>query len=340
MALEVGNLNLFGIDLRGLGRVWRNGWAEALKWKLFSWLSPSEPIRVLFQDGSESIRNGATALPADAGVPVAVAVALPEESVLLRQLILPRLAADELRQALELEVASVSPFPLDQVAWGWSSESRGDQLRICLAMAAQPHVADVLAGLKERLGGASPEVWANASAPVVLQGYGESGRAKRLIGARRRILAALSVVVVLLSVLAVTPVWQARARVFDAQVRYGLLENEVAPLVAARGQLSVANDRVRSIRALWHDRIDVPLLLETLTQSLPDDAFLSRIQIEGRKVRIVGQAENASQLMDALGMPGSSFRDVRAPSPISRVGGSSKENFVIDFVVADEEQPK
>lgn len=339
MAFEAGSWRLFGFDLMSLGSAVRSGWDEALRWPSLAWFSPDEPVRVLLPDGTEQRRLGATARPApEAAVPKTIAVVLPDAAVLIRDLMVPRLSGAELKQALALEVASISPFPLEQVAWGYSAAPDGDRLRVRLALAAQSHVAAHLDAQRERRGDVIPEVWAGSDVPVVIEGYGERARAGRLARQRWSILATLCLLGVLLVVLAATPVLQARARVFDAQARYAALETETAGVVASRNALSLANERVRAIGAYLQERPDIPRLLETLTLTLPDDAFLTRLEVQGRQVRLVGQARNASELMDALGARGSEFRDVRAPSPISRVAGSDKESFVIEFVLADEEQ--
>ncbi|NMG16183.1 PilN domain-containing protein [Aromatoleum bremense] len=339
MALEAGNPSLFGFDLRRIGQVWRNGWNEAFQWPSLAWLTPQEAIRVLMPDGGEALRLGASATPAPAGAEAAaLAVVLPEDSVLLREFRLPRLAGDELRQAVELEVLAVSPFPPDETVWGWRAEPAGAQVRVRLALAARSHVRTALAQEQARLAGAEPEIWAVADAPIVLQGYGEHGRLKRMHVARNRILLALAGAFVLMFALAVTPVLQARERVFDAQRQYAALETEVASLLGARNALAVGNERARALRAHLEQRQELPQLLELITQLLPDDAFLSRLEVQGRQVRIVGQAADAAQLMKILGAPSSPFRNVRAPSPISRAAGSNKENFVIEFVIPSEEK--
>jgi general secretion pathway protein L len=59
------------------------------------------------------------------------------------------------------------------------------------------------------------------------------------------------------------------------------------------------------------------------------------MEINGNIVRIVGQAENAAQLLQTLGAnPG--LRDVRAPSGLVRAPAGSKEGFTIEFRVAPE----
>ncbi len=338
MALEAGNLSLFGFDLRRIGRLWRDGWDEAFRWPALAWLSPREAVRVLLPDGGELLRVGATSQAAPVGAkPASVAVVLPDDSVLLRELSLPPLAGDELAQAVEFEVLAVSPFPLEQTVWGFDAQAEASQLRVRMALAAQAHVASALESAQPRSAGQQPEVWADAAAPIVLCGFGEALRVRRERRARMRILFALGAMMVLLMALAATPVLQARQQVFDAQRRYSGLEGDVAEVVAARNTLTVGAERAQAVRTHLAARPNLPVVLERLTELLPDDAFLTRLQVQGRQVRIVGQARDAAQLMRTLGGADSPFRDVRAPSPISRAGNSDKENFVIEFNVASTE---
>lgn len=336
MRFEARSWTLFGLDLPDFGRRWRNGWEEALRWSAFAWLSPEEPVRVLFPDGGEAVCLGPGLAPAPPGaVPRAVAVVLPESDALVRELALPRLTDGELRDALALEVAAINPFPPDQAVWGWRAEPEDDRLRVRLALAARREVDAHLEREVDRIAGAAVEVWAEGGTPVVLQGFAEHRRAARIVARRRQILAALVAALVLLFVLAATPVLQAGQRAVEAQARYEALKDDTADVTAARSELATANDRVRALRALVAERLDAAWLIETLSRILPDDAFLTRLEVRGRQVRITGQAANASQLMDALSAAGP-FRDVRAPSPISRPVGADRESFVIELVVADE----
>lgn len=341
MAAERNNYDLFGFDLRTIGKAWRDGWNELLAWPIMAWLSPQEPVRVLLPDGGEVLRLGASGVPAPASASArAVAVVLPQDSVLVRERILPPLAGTELRAAVELELAAITPFSPDQTVWGWRAQRQEKGVLVRLALASRSHVQAALGARLQALGATEAEVWASADEPVVLNGFGEHRRLDRLRRTRRNILALVACAYALVVGLVATPVLQARAKVFDAQVQYGLLESQVAGVVAARAELTSSNERIRTIRAFLDEHQDLPLLLEALTAALPDDASLTRLEVQGRQVRIVGQADNASQLMNVLGAPGSHFREVRAPSPISRTGNSTKESFVIDMVVATAEPPQ
>lgn len=338
MALEADSWRLFGLDLRALPRAWRRGWDEARHWPTFAWLSPQEPVRVLLPDGGEALRLGASATAAPPRAAArAEAVVLPDSMVLVRELVLPRLTDEDAREALALDVRAASPFPPEQTAWGWHARPAGDRLVVRVALAARAHVAACLERSRARLQGGEPEVWADGEAPVVLQGYGEGARAARRVRERRRIAAALAGATVLALALATTPVLQARERLLEAQARLAAMEAESARVIAARDALAQANERARALRAHLRERPDALHLLETLTVALPDAAYLTRLEIQGRQVRLSGQADNASELMDTLGARRALFRDVRAPFPISRAAGADKESFTIEFVLAGED---
>jgi general secretion pathway protein L len=79
--------------------------------------------------------------------------------------------------------------------------------------------------------------------------------------------------------------------------------------------------------------------LQLVTDALNDDASLLSLQIQGNKVNITGQAQNASLLMKQLdATPG--FRDVRAPAPATKPLGAVRESFTIEFNIDPEQLPK
>ena len=101
MAFEAGSLNLFGLDLTRAWAAFSAGWSEALRWRALSWLNPDQSVRLLRPDGTSVWRKGASALPAPAGNDAsAVAVLLPDDIVLYRELLLPDLGAAKVGPAL------------------------------------------------------------------------------------------------------------------------------------------------------------------------------------------------------------------------------------------------
>jgi general secretion pathway protein L len=335
IAFDRSSLRLFGVDLTTVPGYLRDGWAEALRWPAFRWLTPDEPIRVLQPDGTESVRHGVSARPITA--PAAVrfcAVELNEDTVLRRSLLLPRLTEEEVRQAVELDVRAASPFPEDELIWGYRVE-RGDRLRIEIAVTSRPLVERQIEALKPRLGDIAPEVWVGGEQPFVLPGYGESARLASSRRMRWALFGLLAVTALLLGALAVTPTLQLRERAVQAVQKSEELTRAVAPQVQMRDEIARLNEQIALLRKASEQRQDVVALIDLVTRQLPDDAVLNRLEISGATVRITGQADNAAQLLQALGS-NPAFREVRAPAGITRAPAGSKEGFTIEFRIGPE----
>lgn len=335
MALELGRLELFGLDLSRLWESFVAGWQDALRWPAFAWLTTEPAVLLHRADGSTEWRRGASSQPAAAGREGLQAIELPEEIVLYRELILPDLLPADLRRAAELEVELNSPFPLSELAWGMTQELLDDgRRRVRIAFAARKHVAACLfaRGLEQD----SCEVWADSDAPVVLPAYGEEKRLRIVRQHRRKIFVALAAVVGLLLVLAATPWYNGRAQVFDAQERHARLEAEVAPILLQREALLNSSTQLEAIREVFAGEADALAVLARLTALLPDDAYLTRLEVNGPQVRFAGIAANAARLVELLGRE-QGLSEVRTPTAISRTA-DGRESFTIEFQYRQEGQ--
>lgn len=335
MASARDNFNLFGLDLSTVPDYLRQGWSEAMNWSFFKWLMPAEPVRLLLPNVGDK-PGGESVWPAFARMEQATvsAVVLPDELVLRRRLRLPHLSGVAQRQALELEVRAASPFPLDEIVWGYRAEPDGNGVDVELAFAARAHVLDYLRLLQPAVNGSdpqqAPEVWVDAERPLLLEGFGESRRQRR---ERRRItqmLAMVALCLVLLFALAASPVLFQRAQVLDFNARFEAHSSEVAPVVADRDALGKRNLQLQTIAAYAEAHPDPRALLGKLSTLLPDTVYLTNLDIRGRAVTIGGIAENAASLMELLGAQ-PDFRDVRAPAAISRDPVSGRETFTVEF---------
>jgi general secretion pathway protein L len=335
VTLDRNSLRLFGVDLTTVPGYLRDGWAEALRWPAFRWLTPDEPIRVVQSDGTEAVRHGVSArsISPPASVRFA-AVELAEDTVLRRSLVLPRLTEEEVRQAVELDVRAASPFPDTEVVWGYRVE-RGDRLWVDIALTSRELIERQIDARKSQLGDIAPEVWVGGERPFVVPGYGE---AARLASARRNrwtLFGGLAVTAVLLAALAITPTIQLRERAREAVAKNDELSRSVAPQVQMRDEIVRLGEQIALLRKASEQRQDVVALLDLVTRQLPDDAVLNRLELAGSTVRITGQADNAAQLLQTLGA-NPAFREVRAPAGITRAPAGSKEGFTIEFRVSPE----
>jgi len=335
LTFDRSSMRLFGVDLATVPGYLRDGWAEALRWPAFRWLTPDEPIRVLGAGGVESIRAGVSArTTSSSSAPRFTAVELPEDLLLRRTLALPRLTEDEVRQAVELDVRNASPFAEDETVWGYAVE-RGERLRVEIALTSRRLVGRQIEALRAQLGEAQPEVWAAGTPPILIPGYGEPVRLAQERRTRWALFGLLAMTALLIVALAVTPTLQLHSRTLEAIASSEQVARELKPQVQARDELGRLSEQLRLLGNAAGGRQDVVALIDQITRQLPDDVAVTRLEITGGTVKIVGQADNASQLLQNLGA-NPMFRDVRAPGGIGRGPAGGKEGFSIEFRVGAE----
>jgi general secretion pathway protein L len=335
LTLDRSSLRLFGVDLMAVPAYLREGWAEALHWPAFRWLTPDEPVRVIHADGTESVRQAVTGRRIAAPTKVRFcAIELAEETVLRRVLVLPSLSEEELRQAVELDVHAASPFPEQDVVWGFRAES-GTPVRVEIALTSRRFVEQQIEARRPRFENVAPEVWVGGERPFVIPGYGEAARLAHGRRLRLALFGLLSATALLLAALAITPTLQLRERALEAAGKSEELLRAVKPQAQVRDELVRLSEQLRVLEKASEQRHDVVALIDQITRQLPDDAVLTRLEIAGGTVRLSGQADNAAQLLQTLGAK-PAFRDVRAPSGISRGPAGGKEGFTIEFRVAAE----
>lgn len=152
--------------------------------------------------------------------------------------------------------------------------------------------------------------------------------------ARGRVFAwALMLLALLLATaIAVTPTVQLHLRTLQAVTAYQALQQRAGPAIAQRDALVRGREDLANLQEVMNDHIEPLVAIDMLTQMIPDDTWVQRVQAQGPRFTLTGQTPNAAALMNALSSnPG--LREVRAPSPAVRVVGN-RENFVVEFTVA------
>lgn len=309
------------------------GWRDALKWPLLRWLSPTEPVRLLKPDGTDKVlrwvrnewRVGRSKL-------VAIrAVELPDDMVLTRTLVLPTLAEDDLRRVVASEVANLSPFPAANTAFGFlATGAEGGRLRVACAVAAKDQVQ---AYLRVRLVSASkqlPEVWAPGESGLLLEGYGEGRRARRLRAFRALFVGLLLSGTALWAAILATPAMQVRLRAIEAVHAYERLSQASAPQVRLREDFQHSAGKLEEALQLLAMPVEPLVLIEDLSKLLSDEEWVSELRIQGNTVRMTGEAANASKLLQILGEQ-RRFREVKALGTSVKIG--NRETFSFEFKV-------
>lgn len=309
------------------------GWRDALKWPVLRWLSPTEPVRLLKSDGTDKVlrrvrnewRTGRSKL-------VAIrAVELPDDMVLTRTLLLPILSEDDLRRVVVGEVTNLSPFPAANTAFGFLvTGTEGGRLRVICAVAAKDQIQ---AHLRARAASASkhlPEIWAPGESGLLLEGYGEGRRARRLRVFRVLSLGLLLSGAVLCAAILATPAMQLRLRAIEAVHAYERLSQASAPQVRLREDFQHSAGKLEEAVRLLAMPVEPLVLIEDLSKLLSDEEWVSELRIQGNTVRMTGEAANASKLLHTLGEQ-PRFREVKALGTSVKIG--NRETFSFEFKV-------
>jgi len=336
---------LFGIDLSA----WPGQWRAAVQWLLASpllrALAPGLPVRLTGLDGRRTfwLMRGEQAQPIAStpavGARLLRAAEIAPAEVLERRLVLPALGAADLDQAVRLEVQSFSPFSPEQTVFGYraaAGENGALQVDLAITSGLQCEAALARAGASQRY-----EIWLlppsahNSPAPcrpLVLRGWGEDARARASARGQHVALGWVALALVLLVGLLATPVAFERLRAIQSQSALNALQQQAAPQVAQRAALVRDSQKLRAAGTIASQNLALPPVLDLLTRALPDTAWLTSIRVDGDKLVISGQADDATALVSALAsMPGVS--GARQPSPATRGAGDSKERFSIELRV-------
>lgn len=302
-------------------------------------------VQFLHADGNDSLwlSNGVSRRPSPSskGGGRFVALELPEDGVLRREISLPDMAEADVHDAVHLLAQDVSPFARDDLDWAYAVKAgAAAQLHVELALASRRQVVAFIQASEDRLARhQSPLVWVrtqsshNPGQVIEFTAYGDNkvqalGRQKRWVA-----LALLAVAAALGAGILATPTFKLRMQAIEANHAYYKKQTETSGLSQQRSDLVLLSEKIAAIKTVTADAIDAPRLLSQLTQLLPDDTYLVSLSVQGRKVSLYGQTPNAAALMQLLSNQ-KGFLEVKAPIAAIRPSGGSKDTFTIDFQLA------
>lgn len=259
----------------------------------------------------------------------ATGLLVPEPECLWGSAQLPDMPRQALESAVEEMLWRVSPLPREQIvaAWnaipdaqgGWSVEWGVCRRSDCDAwLTAQGLAAD------------SPVYFARQGRAYVVRGrrWQEQQKRQRWVNALVLVLALLVLGTVALP--ALMPLVLKREAVLRAVLHIGGVEPKAVPL---RQQLDELRQQAALAQELQQNLgKDLPLasVVDALSQALPDDTWLDRIEINGSEIRISGLTGNATELVADLGRQ-PVFADARASVASVRDNAANKERFTFEM---------
>ncbi|WP_290980359.1 PilN domain-containing protein [Ferrovibrio sp.] len=263
-----------------------------------------------------------------------IVLRLGDDAVLSTELTLPNAAARALPALLPFELERLAPLPLNQLCHGHVLLAAGRPgLRVLLQMAPRAAIEAVL----QRLAGFGlrPDRVIGSGEAVVftrlnlLPGAARAADLRPLPPRRLANRAAWILALLALAAALASPflhlAWQSRqVQAESAALRAQLAARQAAEPV--RGLQTAAAQRLQKLQALQAARPAAVLVLEALTRALPDDAWLTQLNLADGQIEIVGQARAATALVPLLeAMP--MLAGVRFLTPVTRDAASGRERF-------------
>jgi len=246
-----------------------------------------------------------------------------------RPLELPRRAGEFLDGIVRQQIDRLTPWSASEAAFGWTppAEIAGDRILVTVAATAQAMVRPLIAAIAA-LGPASISVSTLAPAGDAIKVLDERAQgASRFARVRRAVAAVLFVAFVLAGAAIVTDVFVGG----EFETRY----NDVTRRIAAqRAQLRAGQDVARegALAALERHRHETPssvIVLEALSQILPDHTYVTELRIQGDKMQVVGVTRDAPSLIRLIEQS-SHFTRATFFAPTTRSPNETGEHFHIE----------
>ncbi|MFG1306098.1 PilN domain-containing protein [Xanthobacter autotrophicus] len=260
-----------------------------------------------------------------------VELALDPARFLFRPLELPRGAAAFLDGIVRSQIDRLTPWSATEAAYGFTppQDAPDDRLALTVAATARARLSPLTDRLKAQGVGAILVTTQaeDTGAPIRVLDHAASGAASGVAGVRR----------VLLGVLGGAAGAALLALVVSGFVGGSLdteLEDITQRIAAQRRALVTARDGqggTAVLAALERRKREVPagvLVLEALSQVLPDDTHVTELQMEGDRVEVAGVSREAAALIRLLEQS-HQFAEATFVAPTTRAAGEAGERFHI-----------
>jgi general secretion pathway protein L len=259
---------------------------------------------------------------------------LGDADVLGKMVTLPLAAERELDQALTFEMDRETPFSAEEIYWNHriiAADRQNGRLSVRLSLVPKANLDPLLTGLAHI--GIQPARVEIADGPdhgFYLPLNGDGSHARR---ASTRVLWPLAALCAVLALVAVATPFVRQ------ELAIAALEREVA---AGRAAAAEADNLRQEIDRLSgsagfieseRDKAGRPLtVLAAATRVLPDDTYLTEMELRQRKATLSGRSAGAARLIAALAADGE-FRNPAFSAPVTRLEALRAELFTINAEV-------
>jgi general secretion pathway protein L len=257
-------------------------------------------------------------------------IELPPERVLARRVELPAVSRADLARILRFEIARHFPFPAERALFAHRVLPRRAASPGRVAVEIVAVARETVAEIRAFLGAAGIE----AARIVVADASGVSLVLAEDAAPRSRGAVALAAALGMVTLAAIaSPVVHERMELAALNREIAALRPQANALGAAEAKERRAAAQVAGPLALAAARPPLVALLDALTKSVPDGAWLQSLSISGQEVTIDGLSPSAAAVALRLEKSGA-FTHVAFRAPIVRDPATGLEHFALGATVA------
>ena len=255
---------------------------------------------------------------------IPICLALPEGAILTRTVILPITALRDPAEAIRFDFDRLTPFQSSDVAWA-----------IRPATAAAPPGKAALTLLltpRSRFDVAIEQLRECGLEAACITSTTRSGTPERLPLNRkvaRRSLVAPATALAAVSLILLPFIFQ-QYRIYRVSRAIEVLSAPLQLAETLRHEAQAAGFGKETV-ARAEKTPGLPItFIARITQSLPDDTYLTALRIHGRQIELEGQSPQASRLVQTLHTTGQ-FEDITFVGPVVRAQNSHNDTFELSF---------
>jgi len=285
-----------------------------------------------FDDGRFAENTGARIRSQLAGAEIELILAA--RRFMFRSLELPKQASGFLDAIVRAQVDRLTPWTPSQVAFGCGAptEMTGGRVGVTVAATARSSVIPLVSALEllapdSIVVSAAPEAGAEKARNRIVV-FSQQTKRERRMRRMRQILVAAPVLAGL-AALAATAAWfyvGADLETARLQVSRQIAERRVA-LLSGKG--SVAEEAATALAQRKRATAASVIVLDSLSQALPDDTYLTQLQLADGKVQISGITREAASLIRIIEQT-DQFKHATFFAPTTRAPVGNGEQFHIE----------
>jgi general secretion pathway protein L len=266
-----------------------------------------------------------------------IAIRLDARHALRTTASLPLAAERNLAQVIGFEFERLVPFKQSEVYFAYRVTARDKAAQsIAIALTVVPHaeLAKIVAALPG-LGFQAAEIQVAGPAgetPTIIPFASENRIARSRSG--RWINLALGAAAVLLAIACIAiPLWRDQSTIDSLDAQIANARHQAEASAALQKQIDAESRDQRFLIDRKQASPTVTELLATLTRLLPDDTYLTELEVKGDEVKMVGLTGSATALLAAIAKS-PSFRDASFESSITHDTKTNRERFDIGAHIA------